>query len=101
MPTSRFAEFVTRQHARDFVDALVTRYDTRRCPRLPIGNMLTHDHLALREGGDLGKVRDDEHLMAFAERGEIATDSDRCRAADARVNLVEDEGLRCLGEDQP
>jgi hypothetical protein len=53
------------------------------------------------EGGDLGQMRDDEHLTRTGEAREAAAHGDPRPPADARVHLVEDErrDLVEIGED--
>src|SRR5919202_6352034 len=58
---------------------------------------LHHGEVAVRERGDLGEVGDDEDLRGARQAREPAADAERRAAADAGVDLVEDERRNGVG----
>ena len=78
------------QHPRDLLDArrALQRRDLR-AGRLAVGE-LAHPQVTVTERRDLRQVGDAQHLCRATERGELAPDDLRDRAADAGVDLIED-----------
>ena len=61
---------------------------------------LVDDDVPVGERGDLGQVGDDQHLPVARQPGQPATDLDRRPAADAGVDLVEDQRGHRVGAGQ-
>ena len=59
-----------------------------------VGLALVDEEVLVGEGGDLGQVGDAEDLLAAAEGLELLADGLGGAAADADVDLVEDQGAR-------
>ena len=62
---------------------------------------LRTDQMLVAEGGDLGQVGHHQHLMLPAQGGQRLADGDGRLAADAGVDLVEDEGAPVVGTGRP
>ena len=54
--------------------------------------LLGHPHLGVGVGRHLGQVGDDQHLVPVGQAGQRAAHGERGGAADAGVDLVEDQG---------
>src|SRR4051794_34475448 len=85
-------ELLAAEHSRQLVAALrlVEGLDSR--VRRVAGHFLDPE-VAFRDARDLGQVRDRDDLCALGEPLQRLPDRMRRAAADARVDLVEDEGL--------
>src|SRR6185295_13722438 len=88
------ADCLAAEHPRDFVDAagLVEAADRR--PRPSAIHTLVDCEVRIGVGGDLRQVRDAEDLERGAERTQLAADDVGDAAADAGVDLVEDQTRR-------
>jgi len=81
----------------DEIEAYAERYTSARADvfdRLAAETETTQENhqMMVGERGDLREVRDDEDLVAGAQRLQTQADLDRRLAADAGIDLVEHEG---------
>jgi hypothetical protein len=79
------------EHPRQFLGSfrLVERLEPRA--RRAAAHLLRDPQLMVRLGGDLRQVGDAQHLAVRRECAQLSPDHFRDRAADAGVDLVEDE----------
>ena len=88
------------EHAAELLHALVAvdpADDRLRDARARVA-LLGDRELPVGEGGDLRQMRDAEHLAALGQAAEPHAQRRRRHAADARVDLVEDERLDVVAE---
>ena len=84
---------IATHHARQFRLAL------RALDRANAGRsvLLLDDEVLVAECGHLGEVRDDDDLSRLGQALQAGADLGRGLAADARIDLIEDEGGGGLG----
>src|SRR6185437_12618650 len=85
------ARFVAAQHARDLLRALVLVHHARVGRGNAAARAFANHHVVVRARGDLGEVRDRQHLMVRRDASHGVTYLQSDSPADTRVDLVEDE----------
>ena len=92
-------EAFAAQHARDLGHALPRPPPARRCCAAPACSaVLGHDQVVVGAGGDLRQVRDGEHLAVAPELLHQPAHRLGDGAADAGVDLVEDQRRAAVAE---
>src|SRR3954464_12359641 len=102
MTACRSAGLLTTEHSGDLIDSLVAvdRFGSRHRRRIaaPSTDRFGDDDLRVGKGRYLGEMRDDHHLMPAPRAAQALSPRRGGGAADAGIDLVEDERLRCLGQ---
>ena len=91
------------EHARNLVDLVLAMKHLYVARGDPAPGLFRHYQMAIRSGGDLRQVGDDQHLVPFADLRERFRDLAADFATDALVHLVEDHGRHRVvpGQDHP
>ena len=93
--------FFAREHAREFLGAGVVVFDEAQADaRLPFALVFLQHVMPVAPAGQLREVRDARDLSGSGEPADARADRDRRGAADAGIDLVEDQrraAARSLG----
>ena len=92
MAVRRLVAIIPAKHPNDLRDQGVAVDPLYDGPRLPSSNLLLDPEVGPRERCDLRKVGDAEHLALGSEIPKPLPHRARSVAADACIDLVEDEG---------
>src|SRR3712207_1319350 len=91
VPPRRRVVTVGAEHAHDLPDHGAAAQEGHRRARRVRGGVLDDREVAIGQGGDLREMRDAEDLATRRQRTQLLADRPRGLAADAGVDLVEDE----------
>ena len=86
-----FGHLLAAGHSRKLVDPLVVADLGDPRSRAPLARFLANDKMPIREGGDLRKMGDAEHLVLGRKFRQNAPHPLSGRTADSGVDLVEDD----------
>src|SRR4029453_1799719 len=100
VPACRVGDPLTRDHARDLLDARLAGQHLRADARPARAHALPHPDVVRRTGGDRRQARDAEHLASLGGPRELLGDDRPHTPAASRVDLVEDHRGHAVGARQ-